>query len=118
MLKSSGVELRKYIARKGLFVNLPIQPEWRPSEAALTLGRAILDRAILDCFEVGLEEDTVDWFDLGNIDFTTICYLAMMPPEQVIERIAKVLDLLEAKEHVDVILRRHKERKVIDVKNV
>lgn len=82
-----GEKLRKFIARKGLFVRLPIPETYKSVESEIALGRSILDRAILDCLE---DEEVVDWFDVNDEEFTTICFIANLDPVKVEENFKTV----------------------------
>ena len=101
MLKQTKVELRKYIARKGLFTRIPIPYKLKTLEPEISLGRAILDRALLDCME---DETIIDWFDVQNTDFNTICYIAYLDPIQVVKRFEIILKRLQGREYLENIM--------------
>lgn len=61
-------------------------------EPEIALGRAILDKALLDCLEI---PDTEEWFDEYNEDFHTICYIACLEPEKVLENFKTVMKKLK-----------------------
>lgn len=81
MLK--GIELKKHLMRKGLFVRTPINARLKELEPEIALGRAILDRAMIDSFETSVE---THWFDLDNDDFIKICFISFLEPEKVLEQ--------------------------------
>ena len=60
-------------------------------EPEITMGRAILDKAFLDCFAF---TPTVEWFDPYNTDFTLICFIAYLDPQDVIDRVNVVYELI------------------------
>lgn len=101
MLKKQGVDLRKYIARKGLFIRLPLPKHMKPLEPEVLLGRSILDRATLDSVE---DESIVDWFDEHNEDFNEICYIAYLDPVKVVEYFEITHQRLLKGEHIKNIL--------------
>lgn len=100
-MKQTGVELRKYIARKGLFIRIPIPYRLKELEPEIKMGRSILDRALLDCLE---DEYTEDWFDVHNEDFNTICFIAYLDPNQVVERFELTLDRLKKNQNLETIM--------------
>jgi hypothetical protein len=102
MLKQTRVPLRKYIARKGLFIRVPIPKKLKGLEPEIALGRAILDRALLDCLD---DPDIIDWFDTSNPDFNTICFISYLEPNLVFSRFETTLKRLQNKEFIQVILR-------------
>jgi hypothetical protein len=102
MLKKKGVELRKYITRKGLFIRIPIPKRLKELEPEIALGRAILDKAVLDSLD---DEATFDWFDINNPDFNTICYIAYLDPQQVEERFITTYNRLVENDLIEDIIR-------------
>ena len=96
-----GKELRGYITRKGLFVNFPIFPELRNSEPEITLGRAVLDRALLDVLEDDHRDTALAWFDLNNTDFTLICFISNIDPFFVLVKVHQTLILLESQHNIE-----------------
>lgn len=78
-----GDELRKHLTRKGLFVRTPINSKLKELEPEIALGRAILDRAMVDSFDLSNE---AHWFDLDNDDFQSICFISYLEPEKVLEQ--------------------------------
>lgn len=101
MLRKKEVELKKYIARKGLFIRIPLPKNMKSLEAEISLGRSILDRALLDSLE---DPDIVDWFDELNEDFNEICYIAYLDPSLVVDRFNKTYERLLNKEIIEEIL--------------
>ncbi len=101
MLKQKSVELRNFITRKGLFIRIPIPDNFKELEPEITLGRTILDRALLDSLE---EESGIEWFDVGNTDFNTICFIAYLDPLQVEERVLRTYKRLQERHLIKDIL--------------
>ncbi len=90
--KIKGQALKSYIARKGLFIRLPIPSKLKGLEPEIALGRAILDNALLECLDKPEEED---WFDELNEDFHTICFIACLEPDKVLENFMTVIKKLK-----------------------
>lgn len=74
-------DLRRYIARRGLFIQQPIPEKMKSLEPEIALGRAILDRAVLDAAEG--DQEAIDFFDLDNERFIEICFIAYLDHEIV-----------------------------------
>lgn len=82
-----GKYLRKFIARRGLFVRIPIPSEFKELEAEIKLGRSILDLALLDSLT---DPEIVSW--LVNEDFETICFIALLDPVETKQRFLHTRD--------------------------
>ena len=101
MLKQTKeVELRKYIARKGFFVQLEIPESFKSLEPEIRLGRSILDRALLDCLE---DPEIEECFDTDNERFLDVCLISWLEPEDVIDKFQKTLKRLKNKETIQDI---------------
>lgn len=75
----------KRLYHTGLFIRLPMNSEGLEPE--INLHRAVLDRALLDCFHPNKEikNDADTWANLENKDFTISCERADLLPELVYE---------------------------------
>lgn len=104
--KKSGVELRSYIARKGLFTRIPVSDKLKEFEPEITLGRSVLDRALLDC----VDDITISaWFSCDNERFLDICFISFLDPEDVIDKFEKTLIRLQKKEFIQTIIKEVRE---------
>lgn len=70
---------------------MEIPVDLRHLEPEITLGRSIIDRAVLDS---ATDQEALDWFSLEDEDFILICQLAMLKPKEVIEKQKIVLEKL------------------------
>lgn len=102
--KKKRVELKKYIARRGLFIRVPIPMSLKQLEPEITLARSVLDRAVLDSLE---DPKIVNWFDEDDSDFVTICYIACLEPEDVIQKFTATFKRLQKGEYVDEVKEIH-----------
>ena len=85
MLK--GDELKRQLMRRGLFVRTPINSRLKELEPEIALGRAILDRALIDSFDSSSDRA---WFNLDNDDFINICFISFLEPERVMDQFTVV----------------------------
>lgn len=90
-----GEELKKNITRKGLFRRLKITESLKEVESEVTLGRAILDKAVLDSVN---DEETFKWFDVENEEFQDVCFIAYLEPEFVLEKFTLIIGKLKKHE--------------------
>lgn len=81
------LDIRKYLTRRGLFSRLTIPEKLKACEFEVALGRAVLDRALLDSF---FDEESFKWFDPKDEDFELICFIAFLGPEEVYDKFLKV----------------------------
>lgn len=96
-----NLALRRYLTRRGLFIRLPIPIKYKTLESEITLGRAVIDRALLDSLD---EEESREWFSLDNPDFNTICFIANLTPSRVMKRYESVYAKLTADVMVEDLL--------------
>lgn len=70
-----------YIARKGLFSQLP---NYAGYDEAI-MWRSVIDQALRDTVSENkrVRQEAEKWFDPKNKDFTTVCALAMLDPQDV-----------------------------------
>jgi hypothetical protein len=100
LLNKKGVRLRNYIARRGLFIRIPVSDKLKHLEPEITLGRSILDRAVLDSVE---DDESRDWFDETDPDFLDICEIAYLEPDIVVRYFEKTYIRLTQKETIQNI---------------
>lgn len=87
-----GETLRKFIARRGLFVRIEIPEDYRDLEPEIKFGRSILDLALLDSL---WNSEIFYWADKNNSDFKIVCTIALLDPETTEERFKTVMGLLK-----------------------
>lgn len=96
-----NVEIKKYLARRGAFTQKPISSKLKFLEPEISLGRAILDRALLDATE---DPEAKEWFDEENEDFILICFIAYLEPEEAIRIAHTIIEQMESDAHIGDIL--------------
>jgi hypothetical protein len=87
--------LRTRLARKGLFVLLPMNSE---HESEVRLFRAVLDKALYDCLDADnakVRTEALEWVSTDNEDFVEVCTLAMLNPEFVKDKFQRYLEYYE-----------------------
>ena len=96
LLKELTKELSlKRLYHTGLFQRLP--NNHADLTAEINLHRAVLDRALLDCFHIDVptKKDVEKWLDLSNPDFITSCERADLEPRLVYELFIRVKEILK-----------------------
>lgn len=70
-----------YVARKGLFIQLP-SPIHAPEAL---LWRAVIDRVLHDTASKDevIRAESKEWFNIHNEDFKTVCELALLNADEV-----------------------------------
>ncbi len=65
-------------------------------QRAVRLFRAVLDRALVDCFSIreDIRNETREWVNLDNEDYLISCERAMLEPEKVMQVFEIFLEIL------------------------
>lgn len=86
--------LRTRLARKGLFILLPINSKY---DSEVRLFRSVLDKALYDCLSKNKKErdEALEWLNVDNPDFVEVCTLAMFDPDFVYEKFYVYMKLVE-----------------------
>ncbi len=100
------------MANTGLFVRIDLEDSEEPIRRELRLHRAVLDRALLDCFSVykDVRKDVNKWLDLNNVQFQDACDRAMLKPEDVLEVFHSLKRMLKGKNAKFKQLRKKKKK--------
>ena len=78
------------LARRGFFSRFTVSESDKHIEPELLLGRAILDKALVDSFH---SEEASAWFDAQGSAFCTICFIAGVDADGAAEKFLKVKTL-------------------------
>lgn len=93
------MDLKREIARKGLFRILPSNTGNVLDDRVL-LYRAIIDRFLLDCFHIDEEirEECRKWFSMENKLFFEVCDYADLEQDFVVQYVKKAFVMIKEQE--------------------
>lgn len=81
---------RNSLARRGFFTRFELKEEDKPVEPEILLGRTTLDKALVDSFD---SPEASAWFDANCSSFGTICFIAVMEPQEVEKKFLRIKKL-------------------------